>query len=54
MPKSLVINASQVSATGLATDQGRGRGGVDLTTDVDVFYGLSLTEFFYNRVFSGG
>lgn len=53
MRKSLTANNSQVSATGLATDPGRGRG-VDFIMAVDVFYGLFPTEFFYSRVFSGG
>jgi hypothetical protein len=46
MSKSLVINASQVSATGLATDQGRGRGGSTLPQMLMSFMGYPLQKFF--------
>ncbi len=49
MRKSLTINNYQASATGLATDPGRGRGGGAAFSSCYILYGLSPTEFFYKQ-----
>jgi hypothetical protein len=50
MRKSLTINNYQASATGLATDPGRGRGGVLLSVLVISYMGCPPQNFFTSRV----